>query len=227
MADTKAAKYRIIDRAEAYAQGKITEASEKLSALLKAVAADQAYWLWVNEALGDDFFWASEVMAAGLNRPEVKAVAKYLNETKLSSVRFEDSKAYLAIIADALASSIMVMKRALLSAIKKLEENTACVYKFTNDGPIATGYPHGVPVVCYFTKEGTVFVVYVPQLGANQPFASAAAIPLPEEHIVKQVARGIERSRQAFDAARRLQAIVVGAEDRLATLQKFGRTVIG
>jgi hypothetical protein len=226
MTDLKLPKYRIIDNARDFATGLTQATSEKEETLMKAVAADEAYWLWVNETLFDRFTWASEAMAAKLNRSEIRSLRRRLEPGELYRVRFDDSKAYSAIIAEALVSDILAMKKALVSCLKMLEENTACVLKFTADGPIASAYPHGIPFVCYFTSEGPTFVVYLEKAGGHRVYKSSEAIPLSSEHIVKRVAHSVESCKAAFDDAQKLKLRIGIAEERLDNLKKFGKTTL-
>lgn len=225
MTDPKLPKNRIIEKAKEFAATN-ARASSKIETLMSAIAKDEAYWLWVNEALFDSFTWASEAMAAKLNKPEVASLRRHLEKNDLHLARFDDPKAYQAIISEALSSDILSMRKSLIEALKSLEENTACVLKFTKDGPIATGYPHGIPFVSYFTNSGTFFIAYIDTVGANKVYSSSRSIPLEEDHIVKRVAFAVESSNDDFLKAQAIQITLTQAEARLEALQKFGKTVL-
>jgi hypothetical protein len=226
MTDSKLPKHRIIEKAKDFAAGKARAESKKLETLMNAIAADEEYWLWVNETLFENFTWASEAMAAKLNKGEIRSLQRHLARGDLHRVRFDDPKAYQAIISEALSSDILLMRKKLVDSLKNLEENTACVLKFTQDGAIASGYPHGIPFVCYFTSEGPVFVTYIERLGSHKAYKTAADLPLSSDHIVKRVARSIESHCDAFTEARKIKERLDSAEARLELQKKIGKTTL-
>lgn len=226
MTDPKLPKYRIIEKAKTFAAGQEKAESKKLGTLMQSIHADPEYWLWVNEVLFDSFTWASEAMAARLNKGEVLSLRKHLEANDLFLVRFNDSKAYQAIILEALASSIASLKKLLNARLRKIEEETACVLKFTIDGPIASGYPHGVPVTAYFTSKGIMFMVYIDRAGANKVFASSFDLPLSEDHIAHRVVSAIEHHSKLFDETCAIHVSLKDSETRLDNLKKFGMTVL-
>lgn len=226
MAEAVESKHRTIRTAQELADGKKLDISDKMRRFLKAVHADNAYWLWVNERLSDRFIWASEAFAAGLSRPEVGALADHLESAGLLSVEFDDLKAYPAVIADALQLKVDQLSKALRAVQKAVEEETACVLKFTDDGPIATAYPHGVPLVCYFTKEGACLVAYVESIGENRVYRRAVDIPVDEEHVLRRVASALEGKARLAEQAIKIHSTLLRLEDRLSNLRRFGRVVI-
>lgn len=224
MSDSKLPKYRILQKAKEFVEGKSSPESKKLEALMRAIANDEAYWLWVNDALFDNFVWASEAMASKLNQSEVVALRRHIEKGDMYLARFDDPKAYQAIISEAMSLELISIKKTLLGLLRKIEEATACVLKFTKDGPIASGYPHGIPFVCYFTANGTFFVVYIESSGSNKVFSSSGSIPLHQDHIIKRVALAVEASKEDFIKAKELNGQLSAYEERLANLQKFGMT---
>ena len=226
MSDPKLPKNRIIEKAKEFAKGDAKAESKRLATLMTAIAKDEAYWLWINDALFDSFTWASEAMVAKLNKAEITSLRRHIEKGDLYLVRFDDPKAYQAIISEALSYDIHIIAKALVSALRSLEENTACVLKFTKDGPIASGYPHGIPLVCYFTTEGCCFVAYIEDEGSNKVYDSSAAIPLHEEHIIKRIAQAIESYEDDFSKTRDLSGLLKSSKERLDNLQKFGMTLL-
>ena len=113
MTDPKLPKNRIIDKAKAFALTN-ARATSKIETLMSSIAKDEVYWLWVNEALFESFTWASEAMAAKLNQKEVVSLRRHLEKNDLHLARFDDPKAYQAIISEALSSDILAMKKALI-----------------------------------------------------------------------------------------------------------------
>lgn len=222
MTDLRLPKYRIIKKAKDFAAGNGKGESKKLETLMNAIAKDEDYWLWINDTLFDSFTWASEAMAAKLNKTEVLSLRAHLEKNKLYLVRFDDQKAYQAIISEALAQDILANKKALVLSLKRLEENTACVLKFTDDGPIASGYPHGIPFVSYFTSKGCFFIAYIETAGANKVYRSSSDIPLQSDHIIKRIARAVEANSSEFTKTRNLQSLLSSSEERLGNIQKFG-----
>lgn len=226
MSDPKLPKNRIIEKAKEFANGAVKGESKKVITLMNAIAKDENYWLWINDTLFDSFTWASEAMAAKLNKNEVMSLRRHIERGDLYLVRFDDPKAYQAIISEALSYDIQVIAKALVSSLRNLEENTACVLKFTADGPIASGYPHGIPLTCYFTSSGRCFIAYIEAAGANKIFNSAKAIPLPEEHIIKRIAQAIESYETDFSKALELNELLKSSRDRLEHVHKFGMTTL-
>lgn len=224
MADLKLPKYRIIAKAKEYVNGKEEPNSKKLQTLMTAIAADQDYWLWVNEALFESFTWASEAMAAKLNKAEVLALKKHLERNDLHLVHFDDTKAYQAIIIEAISATLLSLQTNLNERLRKLEEDTACVLKFTKDGAIATGYSHGIPLTAYFTNQGVAFVVYVMSAGSNKVFSASSELPYAKDHILYRATKAIENNLTSFEEACKIESLLKNSKARLDNLEKFGMT---
>ncbi len=222
------AKLRINEKARVYSSGKLGSIdSKKFENLLKAVAKDEEHWLWVNAMTGDDFTWASELMAGYLSKEEVAAVRKHLETHELLGVTFDDTKAYGYIIQEAIENEISRINKSIELLKKKLEEATATVLSFKLDGTMtASGYTHGIPLVCYMEPGRSAFVVYMDDEGRNAVYGRSDDIPLPPTSYIVRSAKAVEDHADSYEKAERLHAVAEALTLRLSNLKKYGTTVV-